>query len=364
MMKRKWTYGALLALLTALFSCVKTEPDRRLSDQPICFNQPVIQTPVKGVITGTSYPTSLSFDAWGYYSSKNSVDPSSAGVNGIEYFSDAPCTWQGTYWIPTYTYLVGAIPTTGYYYWHSDMGYMTFQALSPHHDSGDELWLSHDWNTGFQFTGYSVDDTPGSQEDLMYTHFTTPTQRSSYGVNDGVDLIFYHALSAVQFRFKEAADYTGSDAITITSVQVTHAYKTGDFAENKTPGTLNAAYSASPAWTGHSTEQSYTLYSGSKTLEWSAGAAVVASLGTTLLAIPQHLNHGDSQVSVVIGYNLGSDAKTVTATLFGQKSGGVAVNSWEMGKCYTYTVTMGREKITFTPSTDNWVHDENWIPIG
>lgn len=355
MIKKNLIY---VALLLALVSCAKTEWGKALSNHPICFRQPVIETPVKGMITGTSYPEALSFDAWGYYSSKADVDPASAGVNGIEYFADAPCTRQDTRWVPTYTYTVGNTSTPGYYYWYKDMGYMTFQALSPHHETNNEAWLSHSWSTGFQFTGYSVADTPGSQEDLMYTHFTVPTQRSS-APNDGVDLVFHHALSAIKFRFMIAS--VGLDnRVVITAVRIAHAYKTGDFAENKTPGALNAAYAATPRWSNQQTEHTYTVFSGSQTLT----AVETGDLGNPLLAIPQDLNHGDQQVSVEIDYTLDSTDKTVTATLYGLKSGETPVNSWEIGKCYTYTVTMGLEKITFTPNLDNWSSGENWLPIG
>ncbi|MBQ9185053.1 MAG: fimbrillin family protein [Bacteroidales bacterium] len=365
-MRKFLSYLMLMAVVAA--SCSKNEvttPDRRV---PVFFNPPVIGQATKGYIESTEYPTTAEFHIWGYFTDAADVNPASAGDHGQEYLAGERCTYMQIdgagpkYWLPHYTY---DTDKTGYYYWKSGIGYITFQALSPYGLSG----VSHDWVTGLAIDDFTIDETVASQKDILYTNYTSP-QRNPYdetagdlGPDKGVDICFKHALSAVRFQFRELKDYATeeSSTIKIKKIELLNAYSNADFAENRATSALNT-YSSSPAWTNINSEHDYVIYENATgvTLTWVAGEAVITDvLGNVFMSIPQNLDHsseGLRQVSVRITYTINDgENNTVAASLAGLKAGITPIDSWEMGKRYTYVITVGLNKILFDPVITDWL---------
>lgn len=376
------SYTALCAacLIPAILSCTRREPDEGRDAVRIVFNSPVVGNPVKGtgILDGTTYTDAQGdFIVWGYVANAPGINPASAGSNGIEYIAGATCKHESSYWIPYYEYKdADNVTQTGYYYWRSTAGYMTFQALSPASAFSTDPAVRaslHDWSTGMQLSAYSVETSPGAQSDVLFSDYTMPSQRGDYtGTPYGVDLKFNHALAAVKFRFREYQDYAdgGASPIVITKVEVLNAYRTGNFAENRTPAALNS-YTAAPAWTGQNTETDFTVFNKPAaegiTLTWGTSEAVITEpVGAPLLIIPQDLDHtadglGKVSVRVTFTQDGGSSTTTVSASLPGLRgthSGSpIVVNDWAIGKRYTYVVTIGLNKIIFDPTVEDWVWD-------
>ena len=263
------------ALVILALSCAQKEQPLPTKDSPekIVFNPPLVGGNTKAIITGTTYPDTLNFTVWGFFS-VNADDVGIPGPNGINYIDDAECIHEGTppndYWVPFYPDADGS-GNPGYYYWKDGVGYMTFHALSPR-----GITHTHDWQTGFSIPDYTV-----GTDDVMYSHYHQ-AQRGNYsstfpyddtagntGSYNGVDISFHHALAVVKFGIKKAGDYD----LTVKKVELLSVYQTADFAENRAPGALNT-YSATPTWTPHTnTEHTYTLYESNEgtALTWDNG---------------------------------------------------------------------------------------------
>lgn len=352
----------VIALLT--LSCARIQPvEPEDSSSRIVFNRPFMGSRTRAIITGSSYPTTLNFRVWGYYSLTPDINPANpviTGVfSGIEYIAGRECVREDTYWVPTYTASDG---NPGYYYWKSGGGYMTFHAMSP-----ASVIPGHSWETGFSLDSYTV-EASGDFTDLLYSHYTTPRQKSEYSEGDGVDIVFHHMLAAVKFIVRESSDFKdggGNPSIKVKKLELMDAYRTGSFEENRADGLLSAAYSAAPEWTPDvESQHNYTLYQDAvgTALTWNSsldkGNDII--LADPVLVLPQPLDHsadGKGKVAVRITYRVSgeSEDRTVSGTLSGLlDSGSNSILTWDMGKRYTYAVLVGKHKISFSPGVEDW----------
>lgn len=337
----------VLALFTLLCCCVKIEPiDQCHTSNEVYFTSPIMSDATKAV-TGIidTYPTDEKFVVYAKYSSSDFV----SWTDGVTYMDAVETAYDNS--ANGWTTKKGSAGLN--YYWPNS-GKLTFAAYSP----------SDCPNASYGNDGLSVADFVNEQYDLLYAPRAMNKTASSMtsGVYDGVQLNFRHALSCVDFRVRNAANYEGSK-IYIKSVKILNAYKEGDFAENITDGSM---YEASPEWTDQKTETAYTFF------ESTPGQLVTVEtlpLGVQdcLLMIPQKLDHGSSHVTIRLEYNDNGVDKVNDIDLVNGFEGGYfndgtnEIREWELGKKYTYTITFGKYKIFFTPSVSAW-EDSGTIP--
>ncbi len=421
----------------ALASCTKTIPVTydNGKDVAISFSPISQRAGTKANVYGEQNATYTagapgayeSFAAWAYYTAAASAttnpQTNADATKGAPFFGTDVAGVQcdhhdGTgagddYWAPTTAYFW---PKTGYLHFH---------AMSPAvFGSGT---LAHAWASGISITGYVAPvytDAPAagltadaSQIDLMYSDFEFDKQRSQYTVgqydddetdggthaqdgvyaHDGVNLLFRHALSLVQFKVKTKADYyttpTHKHRFFVRKIEVLNAYNTGNFSENRksdysngynavadmtdkigfTPD--NADNSQTPYWTAFSHEVTLTPYdvtSGAAKTGTEAVEALSGQVGTTLLTLPQPLGHASNNVQVKVTFDYQFSAnnganwtdalnQTITVDLSGAKGtysgtpGDYTVNNWLINHKYVYTLVFKLDEIIFDPAVSAFV---------
>ena len=361
-----------------------------------------------------------SFAAWAYYTgaastSTNPQTNADAALGGA-FFGTASagetCAHHaavggaGTdYWAPATDYL-----------WPK-AGYLHFHAMSP--AAFGTGTLAHSWASGITITGYVApvytDATAAGltadavQNDLMYSDFEFDKQRADYaqtgatvgtyddeddsGIykHDGVNLLFRHALSLVQFKIKTADDYltgTHQHKFIVRKIEVLNAYNTGNFYENRKNDCTNgynevadmtgkigftadnADNSQTPYWSTFSNEVTLTPYdvtAGAAKTGTEAISTPSAQVGTTLITLPQALVHTNNvQVRVTFDYQFSTDSgshwtdnlnQTLTVNLGGANGtynggtpGDYTVNNWLINHKYIYTLTFKLDPIIFDPA--------------
>lgn len=352
MMKMSYTYKVIIGLgVFMLFNCcMKIDPAvRPENSSEIHFTSPIMSAATKAV-TGVIdiYPKSEKFKVYAKYSSGDFVSWASdiTYIDGVEAAYDPSENGWAT--------SMGASGQT--YYWPNS-GNLTFAAFSPSDCPGASYG-----NAGLVVNDFVVSENATERYELLYAARAmnkTPSSVTS-GLYDGVQLNFRHALSCIDFRVRNAANYSGS-MIYIKSVKILNAYSKGDFAENITDG---STYEASPDWTGHETEKDYTFYNSP-----TGHLVTVETLPLDvedLLMIPQELDHTSKHIVIRLEYDDNGVHKTSDIDLVNGFEGGYfndgtnEIREWEPGKKYTYTITFGKYKIFFTPSVD----DSNWSDSG
>lgn len=369
-----------------------------------------------------------SFAAWAYYtgaaSGTTNPQTNADAASGGAFFGTASagetCAHHaavggaGTdYWAPATDYL-----------WPK-AGYLHFHAMSP--AAFGTGTLAHSWANGITITGYVApvytDGTAAGltadavQNDLMYSDFEFDKQRASYnqtgatvgtyddeddsGIykHDGVNLLFRHALSLVQFKIKTAADYTATTQkhkFFVKKIEILSAYNTGTFHENRKndlsngynavadmTGKIgftadNANNSQTPYWETFSNETTLTPYDVSAAVAFSgqeATSVLSGQVGTTIIALPQALAHDVNHVRVQVTFDykfstdngtnwIESEDQVITVDLSGAKgtydptgvnTANYVVNNWLINHKYIYTLTFKLDPIIFDPAVVAYV---------
>lgn len=340
-MKKLFFIAAIASV--AFAGCTKNDPAPSVTQQDeITFLAPVVgtQTKVYGAIEST-YDENESFDVWCVH---NTADITAWG--GKAYFSDVKATYNGT--------LNGWALSTKYY-WPAT-GMLSFVALSPSIDTDTDYSDA----TGFKITGWSQGADQNAIVDLMYSDEVLNKAKGQYEADgeevtgdansyNGVDIKFNHALSYLVFKVKTLADYSGSTKFRLNAITLSGVYTTGDFQQMTDASTLNT-----DPWTEKTdgATGTYTAYSGTLSFD-SSPVDVPETANKQIILLPQALTAAkqkikvDYQISTDSGANWIDQTQTVDITNTG-------VSAWEMGKKYTYTLSIGMTEIIFDPAVANW----------
>ncbi len=403
---KKTLFFAVMAGV-ALAGCVKNEEVVMTDSSPerITFDAPVVSIPTRAEEIYGNYPANKDFAVYALYHENQYNENSFTATTSSMYMDNVKCVADNTttanHWAPEKVY-----------YWPKN-GYLTFAAYAPALTSG----VTWDVN-GFTFTDFTVNDTPTSQIDLLYSKRQYDKQKSNGVENqpyDGITIPFEHALSSIVFMAKTEADYivkkddgsvdeSKSTVIKLTGITVNKVVRKGTFKQNllaaKTGDSdtnTDTDTDNEPAWTVTAANnlKDYTVYSStagselelSNTEQYVNGAVdgndetygtfnpLATPNGTDnvnndgkrrsdLILIPQNLKRGDGnddKVTVTINYTI----KTGTGNALPQTSvfqlavaseseGSDATYKWEMGKRYIYHIVIGLNKIYFNPQVTNW----------
>ncbi len=338
-MKKLFFIAAIAGV--ALVSCTKNEVAPIAQQDEITFLSPVVgpQTKVYGEI-GATYNTGESFDVWCVYNTGNITD-----WGGTAYFSDIKATYDGA---------LGGWALSPKYYWPAT-GQLSFVALSPSLTNE----TTYDKDNGFQITAnWSQGANQDAIVDLMYSEPTYNCQKASY-VNadndndddsgeykyDGVDITFKHALSYIVFKVMTTDNYSATTKFRLNTITLLGVYTTGTFNQR-----------AADPWTEDTSGATgeYVAYTNDSGLEFGNSAVEAPAAATKeIILLPQALVAG--QQKITINYQISTDNGTNwIAQVQEVDINNTTVGAWEMGKKYTYTLSIGMQEILLDPAVTDW----------
>lgn len=361
----------------ALASCTKNEVAQSVNDQKaISFATPVVglttKAPTYGLIED-KYPEEQGFSVWGWYSEKESYD----GV-GVAYMTDVDVEYVDTDHNAE-TPDFGAWEPATPYFWPKN-GKLTFDAYSPSDIQGLEgCVVSCDDATGLTITNYTVPTDLTKQFDVLYSS-RAYNKNSSIGSTEepfhnyeGVDIMFNHALAAIKFNVAQAEKYA-QGTIRLETITV-NAHSTGTFTQNINEGQTGDA----PEWTA-STAEDYEILARSEyvnsidlaettTAEGVTTTTNVAYESDAALILPQVFEDTEATITLTYFIKNGDEEPLRQTHTFNLndtvnqngsekdtegKENGVTVASWDMGKIYTYNITISLQGIYFAPTVTGW----------
>lgn len=255
-------------------------------------------------------------------------------------------------------------------YWKSDRsymwpkeGYLTFAAYSPAYVR-EQAQISYTPEYGVRMTDYTVDTDPDKHYDLMFSHRTTDQRKEDMVVDapspyDGVQIVFEHVLSAIAFNVQaHNAEYAEwGYSVTPTKLSVHNVYSKADF--RQFAGYEGDDVDKAGMWTGLETLEEYIVYS--------SGDPLGQGREADLILLPQPLSgEGREPVKMELGFEMShpdmGGKKTSHSIIFdlskGKMADDTAVDRWEPGKRYIYTVTIGLNNIEFSPEVYAWEADQ------
>ena len=373
----------------ALVSCTKNELAPSATEQhEITFASPVTSTLTKAdLVTGTVYPTDIPFYVFADYhkteftSAEDFTSYMTNGGQGVLVQHTGPeIDKEGvddeetldTYWT-----------SDTKYYWPMD-GYLTFYAYSFGRSDYSATLANHTYTpaNGLSITGYTIKTDLSNQCDLMLSSRVKDQQKDDMAENnviyDGVQIPFYHVLSAIQFAACTDKDYSEDDyTITLKSLTVKNAYTQANlkqFADAATDTPSNV-------WSNWGEEKNYTAFNGSwevpvtTTTDTYTASVIQTSMDADLIVLPQALVHNTNEVIVEIVYTVshpdmgttGEGDEAVQNSIEYTKNfpltvGDAENNKWLEGKRYIYSIIFGMEEIKFAPAiVEDW--DDEGIEI-
>jgi hypothetical protein len=198
--------------------------------------------------------------------------------------------------------------------------------------------------TADQIQNPDIEYVNTSQSDAMF--FMPQVKDGSYvGVNklNAYPARFYHALSLVEFKVRAEDDYD-MDRIHIDRITLEEVYHTGDFtARVEDDGTVSAK------WDNLKGQKNIHIFGDEGGHDGSAELLLDMDLRSVaqLLIIPSPTH------PITVGCHVYTMGKYYNQT-FVVDPGKVGITEWEMGKKYTYTLSISMTEIILDPAVDVW----------
>ena len=353
-MKKLFFIAAIAS--AALVSCIKNELAPSVTEQhEIAFAAPVVGLHTKAAeIEGTTYPNTVNFNVWAWYHENVFNGTGNVYMNEVtvKYSAEDPDAGDSgeNTWRPEKAY-----------YWPKN-GKLTFEAYSPSNletkVTGCSVTSTVDG--GLVVADYDVPADAANQIDLLYSdrnYNRVASSTNKDGGYDGVDIAFNHALAVVKVFVKAENDAAIKD-VRVKDVHIINAYHKGTLTVS--PDYLTATNS--PLWNPIDDRTTYdvvsaTDYTTSITL---TSTSVYQQLGVNHILLPQVFTTSGTKIKIDYYINNGGEfpiEQTYTFDLASTDHKDDASNqikSWEMGKRYTYNITIGVDDIYFAPSVKDW----------
>ena len=247
-MKKSFLLAAFAGILLAgCTSDEQAEVATSRTNNPIVFNSPIVNVQTRAVAgeqpvwdaTNSKYIYSTS-EKFRVYAVQHigdfrgwNADGTQLYLNNLEVSYNASINDNGT--------KKGWEPSFPVYWPKTENAKLTFAAYSP--SDANEFHPIYKGD-GLSLTGFTPQSNVADQYDLMYssrsynrTESTNALTGTGHTINsyDGVDILFHHALSSINFKAKTAADYLNTE-IKIKKITINNAYTTADFKEKITNG--------------------------------------------------------------------------------------------------------------------------------
>jgi hypothetical protein len=212
-------------------------------------------------------------------------------------------------------------PNDKLYYWPAATYKLSFFAYSPYTDYkvngttpvSDYLKISGKTSTGAPVITYSVPSKVSDQIDLM----TASATDIAGNYHKPVPMNFQHALAGIRFNAK-----TAGKAIVIKKVTIANVYDNGTYAIGDA------------SWTIGSTKSSFAFNTDLSIAGTST--AINDPTDSLFFMVPQTL---PANAKLIVDYVFAGKETTATADFSGK--------SWEMGKIYTYNLTINASAIYY-----------------
>ena len=328
----------IMAAVAATFASCSTDNEDFVTQnepQKIVFDAPVMNMGTRaGAITNATYPDAESFKVFANrHTGAYNGSWASNFMNGVD------VSKVNTQWEPAQDY-----------YWPKNGDMITFAAYSP-----ADLNATTDCEsvayaaTGLNVVGYKLNADLAQQKDLMFApRVMNKTKDNS---STGVAIKFNHALSLINFTVKSA-----NSGITITDIIVNNAKDKGTFNEGITDGATykigDPDATVKPAWSDQAFQTGsssiFNVFKGRQSVTNNDPAAAV---GDNLLMIPQDVTGS----TITIKWEYTNGGSNVVLDEVTKNFRDLDISAWEIGKKYTYNITINLDKIYFNPSVDNWV---------
>ena len=336
--------------IAAIASCTKNEVNEVTANDQITF-QTVVGPNTKALIDGTAYNEGHTFGTVAY-----------KVKGGSElYIPISEVSYNNTqkYW-----------STTTPYYWPKDGSTLTFYSYSPFKDEHDTPVAVSSTANGLTIANYGVGTRQNT--DLMVADAATSLTANTTEINPwkkGVPTIFEHKLAqvvAINFKTVEGGadhDYAnghtegtyeaGDKVYIINTVKLINVFETGTY--------TNAS---GETWTSTGEQTAELLWhNNTSSVAFSAGKYnTTRDDNDYLLVLPQTFETTGTMQQLEIKYTI----KTYT-----DNSGNYATESitktinmheihgeWDMNMIYTYTISIGTDRIYWAPSIVEWETDD------
>ena len=327
----------IMAAVAATFASCSTDNEDFVTQnepQKIVFDAPVMNMGTRAAIADATYPETESFKV---FANRHKGTYSGSWANN--FMDGVDVSKVSTQWAPAQDY-----------YWPKNGDMITFAAYSPADLNATTDCESVAYEiTGLKVVGYKLNADLAQQKDLMFA--PRVMDKTKANSSNGVDIKFNHALSLINFTVK--SENTG---ITITDIIVKNAKDKGTFNEDITDGaeykidepgaTVKPAWSDQAFQTGSSSI--FNVFKGRQSVTNNDPAATVKG---NLLMIPQNVNGS----TITIKWEYTNGGSNVVLDEVTKSFSELSISAWEIGKKYTYNITINLDKIYFNPSVDNWV---------
>lgn len=350
----------LSALLAAAAACTENNPGQAVCDKPVIFATPVVSRHTKayyGEMSG-EYSREESFRVYGVFHSGNFTDwdSSTLYIDGDEFsyseniddYSEGKGGWTAS---------------SSIYLWPGD-NKMTFAAYSPSRAREDCEKVSYG-SEGLHLEGFEIASEADMQYDLLYSkraYNKTSSTEGSSTTYDGVDIEFQHALSSIRFTAR-CDDGMPDIKIRISKIIVYGIYGKGNFDEHISG---NDTYTSDPQWTDFQTmldeDSAYIAYHDESEVLTSDTPVDTGRL----LLLPQGLENAQIEVYYTMQYGSNTPVPTKSSPVELNRAStkeGVEINSWEMGRRYTYNLVLGAQKIRFSVDVKSWMGPDDDFPL-
>ena len=353
---KKFFFIAAIAS-AALVSCTKNEVITVADQHEITFSAPVVgpQTKAQYGEIGVNYNASEHFGVYAVHTPEELTTwaagslymgtPNATGAaEGLEVLKAA----GENYWAPTAPY-----------YWPKE-GYLSFAAYSPIDVTGTVTYGA----TGLSVLGHTVSANTAEHVDFMYAPRVYNRQSSTEETNDvngaagnkhnyeGVNILFNHAMSSIVFKVARAKDIDATTVISLNRLTITKPCMTADFAETITDG---ATYKASPVWSNFTNNtENLVTYNVPVALTTTLKEYVnkTGEVDNDVILIPQDITN---DMDVIIDYTIftpGGHSVEQKTKIDLNATG--RPTKWEIGKRYTYNITIGLDEVIFDPAVTDW----------
>lgn len=338
---KKYLFLSAVVALTLAGCASQEEFDNSLE---MTFNAFSLKSQSKALIPSSgAYPTKETFGVYAYYLEKDKNWESNQ-EDSIRYFREE------------IKYQTGRTPKVWAadkkYFWPA-VGSITFFAFSPY-----SVGALYTGGNGITLSDFTVTQ---DKDFMVATPVKDKTMNDNTGVT-GVDIVFGHKLSLVDFKIKTKEDYsTDGWTIKVKEIKLDSIYSNGDYKQ--------IYGSNSDVWSNQANQISYTFTADDAAnggQEATKTAAVYKSTwrsGTesdALLALPQVLNTTPGTaakltVTYTLTQKIGSttvyenEVKTKTVVLSNE-----TISEWKVNKKYIYTIIIALDEILFDPSVADW----------
>ena len=343
-MKKTLVFAALASV--ALVGCTKNVEVANNDLNEITFDTPVLAPATKAdEIKGTTFPTSVDFAVFAWYSANQITETDAAGSL---YMKDVTVNYDSTKNDDTDG--AGAWKPASVYFWPKN-GYLAFDAYSP-----SSVTATCDATTGIAFSDFVASTSYDDQIDLLYSTRVINKKSSVEETNntyDGVNIPFNHALSVVRV-FVKASTATDANLIKVKSVKFMNIKNKGNFSQ--------------AVWTPEETDVNLVIGDAADSTSSFAISTAEKQYGKNHIVLPQVFT-GDSAVLEIKYDILGQGGvepleQVAKLNLASQSAVGAEnhTGSWLMGKRYNYHITFGLNEIYFAPSITDWVDYDVTVP--